>query len=239
MERSHDELKELLVAYALGAVPPDEMVEIRAHILECEECMAEADSLSDVASTLAFAAPAEGLPRGFADRVVGAVRGEGHSDFAVRPARARRWRLVEAFAFAALLVVAGVLSLTLIDARSDAAYQRRVVAALVDSDQGLKLDGAESQATIVPSGAESVFVAEGLADAPSDHVYQLWLMRGDCAASNPTDCTVVSAGTFAPRDGIAVLHTSQPLQGFEDAAVTVEPDGGSDAPTTTPVISSI
>jgi anti-sigma-K factor RskA len=240
MGRSHEELKELLVPYALGAVPEGEMAEIRAHILECEECMAEADSFADLASSLAYAAPSEELPRGFADRVIDLVREERATPAVPHGvSRARRWRWVEGLSFAALLIVIAVLTFSLVDARSDVTFERRVVSALVDSDAGITLDGSGARATVLPSGDEAVFVAEGLDGAPSNHTYQLWLMHGDCASSTSTDCTVVSAGTFEARDGLAVLHTSRPLQGFENAAVTIEQDGGSDAPTTTPVISSV
>ena len=239
MERSHDELRELLVPYALGAIPEDEMAEIRAHILECEECMAEADSFTDVAASLAVAAPPEELPDGFADRVIDLVHEKRVRETHRALPGVRRWRALEGFAFATLLVVVGVLTVTLIDARADADYQRRVVAALVDSDGGLRLEGATARGVVLPSDGAAVFVAQGLAAPPSDHTYQLWLMNGDCAASSPTDCTVVSAGTFGVKDGVALLHTARPLQGFDDAAVTVELAGGADAPTTTPVISSL
>ena len=239
MSRSHDELKDLLVPYALGAVPEDEMAEIRAHILECEECMAEADSLADVASSLAYAAPPEELPHGFADRVIDLVHEERSVPVRVPAGRAPRWRVLEALSFAALVIVVGVLSFALVDARRDVAYEGRVVGALLDSDQGLKLEGSGGRAAVVPAGGEALFVAQGLQDVPSDRVYQLWLMHGDCAGGEGSDCTIVSAGTFEGRDGLALVRTSQPLDGFENAAVTVEPKGGSDAPTTTPVISSI
>jgi anti-sigma-K factor RskA len=240
MGRSHEELKDLLVPYALGAVPEDEMAEIRAHILECEECMAEADSFADVASSLAYAAPPEELPRGFADRVIDLVH-EERSAPARSPARSRapRWRVLEALSFAALLIVVGVLSFSLIDARKDVEYDRHVVSVLLDSDEGLKLDGSGARGTVVSADGEALFVASGLEDPPSDRVYQLWLMHGDCASSTSSDCTVVSAGTFEGRDGVAIVRTSKPLHGFENAAVTIEPDGGSEAPTTTPVITSI
>ena len=240
MGRSHEELKQLLVPYALGAIPEDEMVEIRAHILECEECMAEADSFAATASSLAFAAAPEELPSGFADRVIDLVHEERPAVVAPRREPARRWRLVEVFAFAALVGVIGVLSFSLVDARHDVAYDRRVVSALLEVDDGLKLEGSGGRAAVVPAGGDALFVAQGLADAPSDRVYQLWLMHGDCGGSATADtCTIVSAGTFEARDGIAVVRTSKPLDGFENAAVTIEPEGGSDGPTTTPVISSI
>jgi anti-sigma-K factor RskA len=240
MGRSHEELKDLLVPYALGAVPEEEMAEIRAHILECEECMAEADSFADVAGSLAYAAAPEELPRGFADRVIDLVHEErGVNVATAAPRLASRWRLLEALSFAALLLVVGVLSFSLIDARQDVVYDRHVVSVLLDSDEGLKLDGSGARGAIVASDGDALFVAEGLEDPPSNHDYQLWLMHGDCASSTSSNCTVVSAGTFDGRDGIAIVRTSKPLHGYENAAVTIEPAGGSEAPTTTPVITSI
>jgi anti-sigma-K factor RskA len=38
--------------------------------------------------------------------------------------------------------------------------------------------------------------------------------------------------------GVAVLESQLPLNGFDKAAVTVEPSGGSEKPTTQPVITS-
>ena len=83
-----------------------------------------------------------------------------------------------------------------------------------------------------------MFVAEGLDAAPEDHTYQLWLMEGSCADPAAPECEIHSAGTFEPESGIALLRTSRPLKGRVRAAVTVEPDGGSEAPTSTPVIIS-
>lgn len=242
MGRSHEELKDLIAPYALGAVPADEMVEIRAHILECEECMTEADKFTDAAASLAYAAPPEAPPHGFADRVIDLVH-EEHGDRASAAAGStsgrHRWRWIEALSFAALLILTGVLSLSLIDARRDANYDRDVVAALLNNDEGLKLQGAGGRGTILSSDGDALFVAQGLDDVASDHTYQLWLMQGDCATQSNADlCHVVSAGTFESRHGVAILKTSEPLSGYADAAVTIEPEGGSDAPTTTPVITS-
>lgn len=239
MTRSHEELKDLLVPYALGAVPEDEMAEIRAHILTCEECMAEADSFTEAASSLAFAADEEPLPAGFAERVLDRAREGRVSAPAPAPLRARRWRLIEGLSFAALIVAVVALTFNVVDARSDLAYERKVVSALVASDQGLKLSGSEgAAATVVSSGGAALFVAQGLEGVPSDRTYQLWLMDGECAPPAGGDCTVTSAGTFETRDGIALLETSRQLEGVDAAAVTIEPEGGSDAPTSEPLLSS-
>lgn len=62
-------------------------------------------------------------------------------------------------------------------------------------------------------------------------VYQLWLLRGD---------TRVSGGTFTvPEDGESamIFHAPDDITTFEAAGITEEPEGGSDAPTSTPVVS--
>src|SRR5919106_3205950 len=69
----HDEVRDLLGAYALGAVEPDEAAVIRAHLLTCEECMSEADALASAATTLASAVEPEEPPAGVASRVVAAA----------------------------------------------------------------------------------------------------------------------------------------------------------------------
>ena len=45
MNGSHEEMRELVAAYVLGAVPAEEAPFIRAHISTCDECMAEAEQL--------------------------------------------------------------------------------------------------------------------------------------------------------------------------------------------------
>jgi anti-sigma factor RsiW len=56
MERvvSHDELVELLGAYALNAVDPDEAVLLAAHLVQCPKCAAEVDEHRSTAALLAY-----------------------------------------------------------------------------------------------------------------------------------------------------------------------------------------
>ncbi len=70
MERltGHHELQELLGAYALDAVDPDEAAEIEFHLLTCPRCRAELAEHREVAALLGYAgAPA---PAGVWDRIV-------------------------------------------------------------------------------------------------------------------------------------------------------------------------
>ena len=81
-------MRELVAAYVLGAVPAEEASFIRAHISTCDECMAEADRYSEVASSLALAVDSAPLPKGFADKVLEAARGP--EEACALPSRRRR-----------------------------------------------------------------------------------------------------------------------------------------------------
>jgi anti-sigma-K factor RskA len=69
----------------------------------------------------------------------------------------------------------------------------------------------------------------GLQEAPGSHIYQLWFMK---------DGEPVSVGTFETTDSIVVMELTESFDGYQDAAVTIEPNGGSRQPTSDPVIAS-
>lgn len=50
--RTHEEIQELLGAYALDALEPDEAAEVEAHLSDCPRCAAEVDAHPDVAGLL-------------------------------------------------------------------------------------------------------------------------------------------------------------------------------------------
>jgi anti-sigma-K factor RskA len=237
--QDHGEMKTLVASYVIGAVPAEEAARIRSHIVTCDECMAEAEALAATSSTLALAVSPEAVPDGFADRVMARV---AEPDVAAQPSprRARRWSPTAILSVAALLVVIAVFAAGWFDARSDLARNERVVDVVLDSKGGINLAGSgDAVGKVVPSeGGGSLFVAQGLEAAPEDHTYQLWLMKGSCADPTAASCRVHGSGTFDSEAGISVLRTSRSLKGYDRAAVTIEPEGGSAKPTTEPVLIS-
>ncbi|MEA2447006.1 MAG: hypothetical protein QOK47_643 [Actinomycetota bacterium] len=226
MKRNHEEIKELLAAYALGAVPAEEIAEVRAHILSCEECMAEADEFAEVSASLAIAVGSERLPAGFADRVLELV----HTDVGevAESAPQRRWRWLPAYVLAASMVVVAFLGFQVYETRREIDRQQQVLSALLHQ-RGVEMRGTSGAvARVVPSGEGSLFAAAGLQKAPQGHTYQLWLLK---EGSDP-----VSAGTFEVNDGLAVIQSDQPIGEYDGAAVTIEQAGGSAAPTTDPIL---
>ena len=236
MESTHEELKSLIPAYVLGAVPAEEVPAIRSHILSCEECLAEAESFTDATSALALAADPVAVPDGFQSRVMAKVRQE-----TPQPARGakRRWSLAPLLYASAVVLVVAVLGLALADARNETARQRELIAALLRGEADVKLSGeGEVVGKLVSTDGSSVFVANGLQGAPSEHTYQLWLLKGSCEPGGGGACDVISAGTFQAEDGMALLKTARSLEGIDGAAVTIEPGDGSPEPTGSRVMDS-
>lgn len=229
MSEIHDEIRSLIAAYALDAVPEDEIPAIRAHILSCETCFAEAESYAESVAALAGAVDPAPVSAGFEDATVRAAAPETAAKGRTR----RRLNLRSvALAGGALAVGAGV-AVAAFWIRGSLDHQRayeQAVAALVQDRDPLELQGpGGAKAVLASTAGGSVLVALDLGEAPDGRDYQLWLMR---------DGVPTPAATFDVSASIAVVQSGRPLDDFDGAAVTVEPDGGSSAPTTDPVLSS-
>jgi hypothetical protein len=88
-------------------------------------------------------------------------------------------------------------------------------------------DSAGSGLALIADDARLVFFPSNLPTAPAGHIYQLWLIREKGAA-------VVSAGTFSgtAKDTPSLQFSNKLLMtGVKSLAVTLEPTGGSAAPT--------
>lgn len=231
MDLTHEEMQSYVASYVLGALPAEEVAFVRSHILSCDECIAEADRLSEVTDSLALAVGSAPLPAGFADRVLEQAVGATSSvkETVREPVRRRRWSFVPAVTALAALLAFAVMSTTIIQTRNDAERKEQALTALLHSSDGLTLEGTGGAVgRLVPSAGESYLVLTGLDEAPENHTYQLWLLQGD---ADP-----VSARIFDVSEGVAVVRMSARIEGFEGAAITVEPEGGSVAPTTDPIM---
>ncbi len=221
----HDQVQEALGAYALGAMPADELAQMRAHIMACEECMRDADALTEAASSFGVSAGTVPLPAGFSESVLAQVRSERPTPAPSRP----RWRWGTVFVSATAVVVALVALSALVATRADLDRKEKVLAAVLHGE-GLDLRGPSGAVGKVTGSTEgSLFAATGLQPAPEDHDYQLWLI---------VDGQPMSAGTFEIEDGVAIVETELSLEEFEGAAVTIERDGGTEQPSGDPVLAS-
>ncbi len=206
----HDEVEELLGAYALDAVDADEAAAVEAHLASCPRCRAELDAHREVAAHLAQGgAPAPDL---LWDRIADAIGGETPPPLrlvvderrSAPPTRRRLARLPMASA-AAVLVVALVAAGFLLGRSGDdepaggdlrelamAAIESpdARIAALVDPD-----GTTQARAVVLPDGA-GYLVPTSLPRLDAG-IYQLWGTDGD---------TVVSLGTMGASPEVVAFH---------------------------------
>ncbi|MEO6912686.1 MAG: anti-sigma factor [Candidatus Baltobacteraceae bacterium] len=236
----HTEMLDTVAVYALGALPRADAAAVAAHLKTCPECREEYRLLAPAADSLALSAEAK--PSDLLKvRIMKAVR---QRDLPVtRAGRPFVWPvyLVAAACFAlALVSTIGNISL-----RDQLQLSRAQVAVLTTHTNSAEHSLAEQKlmlADVMSSSARRYPVADGqviksgdrlyiavhdLPAPPKGHVYQAWTHEPGSKAMTPSI-------TFAPdRDGLAVV--SVPQHGSVDAvAISVEPDGGSKAPTTKP-----
>lgn len=231
MTEIHDRIESLIAAYAMGAIPEDEVPAIRAHILSCEICFAEAESYTEALGALATSVEPVPLPKGFAERVLKEARGESPAPAAKEAARGRTWRRFLVPGLAVLAVISLVAtSLALIGSLERQDEYERVVASLVRDPNALELRGPGGAEGVLASTEEgSVLVTVDLGEAPRGRDYQLWLIE---------DGVPTPSETFDVTGSVVVIETKLDAGSFEGAAITVEPEGGSEQPTTDPVLSS-
>lgn len=132
-----------------------------------------------------------------------------------------------------LIVGGGVLVNTLGESQQNnqAADQLAAINAASDSQRAVSEIEGGGTATLVWSGelATAAMIVDGLATLPDDKVYELWFI-GEETGARP-------AGTFTVRDDGRTLRVLDGEMHAGDAVgVTVEPRGGSETPTTEPIV---
>lgn len=222
-------------AYAAGALPPEERAQVEEHLAVCPACAQEVAEMLAALTRLADAA-AEPPPPGLRARVLAEAAHTRQVPPVVVPLvprpRGRWWTGAPMqLAAAALLVVAVVLGVLLVQQRGQLDHQRALVAEIstvLNDPHHVVTTGALTsggRGTAVVSGSRAVFLASGLPSVAADRTYQLWVM-----GPNPTR----SAGLLG-RAGSAQLLVEQ-LGPGDQLGVTLEPAGGSAQPTTTPLV---
>lgn len=221
-----DDLHALAAAYALDALDPVERRRFEAHYPECPTCRDEVSGFRETAARLSASSPTA-LPADLKARVMAEVAGTRQLPPRVdgAPGAPRRAPLVT---LAAAVVVVALVGLAFVLSRSGADPAEQELAQVLSAPDAVTvaLEG-DSAATLRVAYSASldraVLVGSGLDRVPDDETYQLWTLEGTEPASS---------GVFVPSGDGEVLSTVTAPDNAPDAwAVTVEPSGGSPAPT--------
>lgn len=235
MVNAHD-IHALAGPYAMDGLPEDERHLFEAHLQVCEPCRQEVRGLIETATRLGTAA-AESPPPRLHDAVMREIDRTAqippHVDELAARRRRPRWSTRTAsWAAAACLVVALASGAVAIRAQHQANrigdQQARVAAVLSAPDARSVTSAATPYGRGVMISSKSrdrlVFSLAGAAPLPSSKAYELW--------------TVPDGGEPRPAGLIADDQTvlSGTIGNARKVAVTVEPAGGSERPTTKPIM---
>ena len=238
-------------AMALGALPDDESEAVQAHLQTCESCTAELAGFRETVAMLA-AVSAEVPPTSLRRAVMARIAVTPQlPPLASQPAQTapaapaeepaeppaelpdnvvprRRWYrrpgALVAAAVAALVIGAGaVFGINQANQSNEVAQTpEQCVAQAADKQTTNPVDG-QGSVVYAPSCAAVTIDVTGLPDLPDDQTFQLWAVAGE----QPRSLDVLpDASAGQPQ---LVTKSTQP--GENAVAITVEPAGGSAAPT--------
>ncbi|WP_350348771.1 anti-sigma factor [Agromyces sp. G08B096] len=256
-----DDLRELAPLYALGALDGDDLARFERALATSPDLRADVESFRAAAAGLGEALPPAAPPAGVkasvfarldqleqepaAPRPTAAPRDlredpapptlavlaeEPVDELAIRRNR-RRLAVVLSSAAAAAVLVAGTIVGVNWSGPNGWGAQREMTALAEASD-------AQQTTAEVPGGGEvtlvwsaeqgrSAVVAEGLDDLGREQTYELWYID---------DAGAVSAGTFDMRGDEAWRLLEGEFAPGVAVGITVEPAGGSEQPTSDPVV---
>lgn len=247
--RKH-EVASLSGAYVLNALNDDETKAFEAHLAESEETRNETTELADTAVLLGLAVQPETPPASLKASIMAQLATTPQLEREVvivpdarfsSPAQAKaqaRWfqrplNAIVGVAAAVALIIGGGVAVNAISTnvtQQAAANQLAAIYAADDSQSAKATVAGGGDATLVwaASLGTSALIVEGMNSLPSDKVYELWYISGGEARP---------AGTFTVSgDGKLWQILDGTMKSGDTVGVTVEPTGGSQKPSTDPVL---
>jgi anti-sigma-K factor RskA len=239
------ELHTLTGSYAVDALPDAEFEKFERHLRRCPSCAAEVRGLRETSARLALAA-AGPPPAGLRERVLAAAEQTRQlppltEERPVHRRRARRapraWipRLSVAVAAVsvAVAVTLGITQATTQNQLNRAnAHNRAIAGVLAAPDAQIRTKntsvGGYVTAVVAPRERDMVITASGLPRLSGSRVYELWMMGP--AGARP------SGLLGAPQNGQSPPVLASGLTAGVRLGVTIEPAGGTQQPTTSPIL---
>lgn len=249
----HRQFAEDLALYSMGALEGDEHEELEKHLNECADCRHELEQLRGDVALLALSASSPAPPERARGRLMNAVAREPR--ISLEQASIRRipsWSHMGWLAAAAALVIAVILW------RADARLNKRMaslqkkffeqqselqrvqeLAATLTATDTLRatlvaanaVAQPQGRAFYAPSRAILIFLANNMPAPPAHRAYELWLM--------PATGSPIPVGVFKPDAHGNVTIVNPRLSegvGIKAFAITVEPETGSQLPTSAPIM---
>jgi anti-sigma-K factor RskA len=235
MSNGHERWSEELAAYVLGALEPAEATAFERHAEDCERCRAEARWLAPAVQALQESVERLQAPPRLRERLMAEVRADAAAGAEPAPTAAgwrRRlgdlWRgdgrrgLRPAVGLAVLaLVVAAITGYVVGSGGSSSPSGGGQLTVESGHAPGVV-------ATMVREGRGGSLHLENVRPIPNGKVLEAWVQRAGEVRPVPA--------LFVPdREGRASTTVAD-MDGVETVMVTVEPAGGTEAPTSAPLV---
>lgn len=229
-----EDLKE---AYALDTLPEEERLEFERYLSDNPSAQAEVEGLSSVASLLALAPPEQKQPARLRRSLMSQVRSEARESGSAYTAGSchgsrEGWakRLFGPRGLGAVAVAAALIGLLVwnVSLQSEAQNLRDFQMSAYELQGSGEAEAVQGEVVKVDDQG-AMLITTDLPDLPEDKTYEMWSIDEDQQAE--------SCGIFKAGDSPAIQTMEQPISEEVDTfAITVEPEGGSEQPTTEPII---
>jgi anti-sigma-K factor RskA len=230
-------ISELVASYVLGALEPDEVEQVEAHLEQCSACRELVEEQRQVAALLPYLAEPQPVPAHAREQLLARARSESGLEEPTRLDRLKTFVLPSGragwIAAASAAVLAGVFAVNSFQMQSEmdkqaeeASEERANIAEMVQSPGGwmTSLEGGASGAgggiIVDPTTNRAIMVVDGLEQPQDDHAYVVWMV-------NEGNGEHVNVGNLlVDEDGRGQLYITSPgaLANYDGMVITEEVD---------------
>ena len=225
----HERYRDDLAAYALGALEQPEAAELQRHLADCDACRMQLRWLQSAVDLLPRSVEQLEPPAGLRKRLMATVRAEARdaSRAGIQTAEPRRWRDWGALLWRpATAVAAGAL--LIIGAAGGYLLHEPGDSSSVVTARALSAAPSNVAGMLEREGGSAILTMSRLPSLSPNDVYEVWVKR---------DGALEPSSLFVPRrDRTAEAAVPGPLDDADAVLVTREPRGGSQHPTSPPLL---
>ncbi len=224
---------EQLAAFALGALEPEEALQVTTHLRHCRQCQVELQEYDNVTQVLSLAVPLREPPAGLKRAILDNLETAERADPTHAPSPWWRrllpasWRQIPAWGWVSvlLIVLLGTVNLTLWNRLLGQHPPAETTLQTITLQSTGQYPDATGLMVVGGDGRVGYLVVDHLPPPGEGRQYQLWLIHGEERES---------AGVFGVGEegyGGLYMHTDKPLLSYTGFGITNEPEGGSPGPT--------
>lgn len=229
----HDQIHELLPAYALGCLEEEEAVRVSEHLATCAKCNGQFSEYRRTVDAMAYGSPGIRPPDSLKQKLMRRIQSTADIPSVIQPVSNRwKWkplwqRFSPAWAFASLAVIISLSVINLMQWHNTQKLQDEVAVELLVLEMKGTYRAPKGDGTFVISQdrKKGVLVASDLPIPDESQQYQLWMKKNG---------QQVSGGVFSVTPtgyAIVEIHSKESLSNFRSFEITLEPAGGSPTPT--------